>query len=191
MADEPEDDSSEYEEDDVTTVQEDTRNPDEFALRGFRLFMDNVEGVAHDREDVLEEQEDMEEEPAKPSPAFIVQKLTEQGITMEDLVKVLLRDHSEYDEEDDEFDEIDERVWGDMRIIIGNYQPQPEAVVPTEPVAEEIQSNITRIPSTPVSAQELAEEKPPTNVTIRQRRHGLMPHLDSISRVLFADEMEE
>jgi len=205
MAEEPDDDEdSEFEEE---TIEEDTRNPDDFALRGFRMFMDNLEGVAHDHEDELEEQEDMEdmedmydhheedeedveEEPQapKPSAAYITQKLQEQGTTMEDLVKILLRDHDEYDDEDDEFESIDERVWGDMRVIIDNYQPQSE-IMPETPVVEQIHPNVTvrqRVVVTPVSEE--ADIKLPT---IRHHRPGTITHLNSISRVLFVDEMEE
>jgi hypothetical protein len=156
-----------------------------------------VEGVSHGREDELEEQEEMEEA-AKPSVAYIAQKLQDQGTTMEDLVKILLRDHDEYDAEDEEFDRVDERVWGAMRILIDNFQTEFE--VPATPVVEEpIHPNVTvrqRIPApapvpetpqTPTQVTTLAEDKP------RQRRHlNLAHHLASVSRVLFpTDAMEE
>jgi hypothetical protein len=186
-----ESEDGEYEEDreDGEFSMLDERNPDDYALRGFRFFMDNVEGVAHGREDELEEQEEMEEA-AKPSVAYIAQKLQEQGTTMEDLVKILLRDHDEYDTEDEEFDRVDERVWGEMRILIDNFQTQ-EVEAPATPVVEEpIHPNVTirqRIPApapeTPTQVTTLAEDKP------RQRRHL---NLESVSRVLFpTDAMEE
>jgi hypothetical protein len=108
---------------------------DDFALRGFRFFMNNVEGEQHDNEDELEEQEDMEDAadeeaqpaPAKPTVAFLAQKLVEQGITMEHLLKVLLRDHEEYDAEDEEFERVDDDVFGKIRIIVSNYEPPAEA----------------------------------------------------------------
>jgi hypothetical protein len=170
----------------------DERNPDDYALRGFRLFMDNVEGVAHGREDELEEQEEMEEEPVLPSSAYIAQKLLDQGTTMEDLVKILLREYEEYDDRDQEFERVDDRVWGEMRILIDNFQTEFE--VPATPVVEEpIHPNVTvrqRIPApvpetpqTPTQVTTLAEDKP------RQRRHL---NLASVSRVLFpTDAMEE
>ena len=182
MAEEPDDDESDCSAH-FSLVNE--RNPDDYALRGFRMFMDNLEGVAHDHEDELEEQED-EEEPSKPSPAYIAQRLVEQGTTMEDLVKILLRDHQEYDDEDEEFDIVDERVWGEMRILIDNHQPQniqPQEE-PTTPIVEPI-----AIVTTPLSEQ--AEDKPPANIVMRQRRHGIAHHLDNVSRALFADEIEE
>jgi hypothetical protein len=57
----------------------------------------------------------------KPPVEHIVQKLISHDITMEKLVKVLLRDHDEYDNEDNEFELIDDEVWENLRIIITNY----------------------------------------------------------------------
>jgi len=136
MAEEVEDEaSSEWSE--VTSEEE---MFDDFALRGFRFFMNNIEGVEHDHEDALEEQEDMEEEEetlvaetAKPTPAFIAQKLVEQGVTMEHLLKVILRDHDEYESNDTEFERADDEIFGKLRVIITNYVPQSEQQV-EEPV---------------------------------------------------------
>lgn len=109
----------------------------DFALRGFRFFMNNNEGDEHDQEDETEEEEDMEEsaedvQPVtdKPTVAFMAQKLVEQGISMEHLLKVLLRDHDEYDDEDAEFERVDDDVFGKIRIIVSNYEPQVEVAAP-------------------------------------------------------------
>jgi hypothetical protein len=134
MAEEPENDDN-----DVyhysNRNQEDEDEDDEFeydrfddiALRGFRFFMNNLEGTEHEHEDILEEQEDMEEEDSvdtpKPTPAFIVQKLMEQGVTMEDLVKSMLKDHEEYNDEEEEYMQIDDDLFGKFRIVISNYTP--------------------------------------------------------------------
>ena len=56
----------------------------------------------------------------KPTPAFITAKLVVLGITMEYLVKALLKDHDEYDEEETEFINIDDDLFGLLRIIISN-----------------------------------------------------------------------
>jgi len=138
MAEEPEEDESVWSE-----ISDEEEMFDDFALRGFRFFMNNVQGDEHDHEDELEEQEDMEDiaeeeqaVDAKPTVAFIAQKLVEQGITMEHLLKVLLRDHEEYDAEDEEFERVDDDVFGKIRIIVSNYEPEPQAeevVAPAEP----------------------------------------------------------
>ena len=146
MAEMVEDDDSEDSEDYV-----EGELYDDYALRGLRFFTDNLEGVEHEHEDVLEEQEDEEqgiaEEPiAKPDAAFVAQKLGEQGVTMEQLIKILLRDHDEYEAEDEEFERIDEEVWGRMRNIISNYQPPAPVSVPVSMEGEEepkISPNVT------------------------------------------------
>jgi len=144
MAEEVEDEAtSEWSE--VTSEEE---MFDDFALRGFRFFMNNIEGVEHDHEDALEEQEDMEEEEetlvaetAKPTPAFIAQKLVEQGVTMEHLLKVILRDHDEYESNDSEFERADDEIFGKLRVIITNYVPQSEHVVAREQLINSSQPN--------------------------------------------------
>ena len=65
----------------------------------------------------------------KPSPAFITEKLVEQGITMEHLVKALLKDHDEYDVEETEFINIDDDLFGILRTIISNYTPQTLSLI--------------------------------------------------------------
>jgi hypothetical protein len=52
----------------------------------------------------------------------IARQLSEQGITMEHLIKALLKDHDEYDEEEEECLNMDDDIFGRMRIIISNYQ---------------------------------------------------------------------
>jgi len=175
MAEEPEEEEYSVNSGDYSLLV-DMRNPDDYALRGFRMFMDNVEGVEHDREDELEEAED-NEEPAKPSAAHIAQQLTANGVTMEDLVKILLRDHDEYEDEDQEYDEVDERVWTQMRMIISNYE---EPRVEPEAEAEALEEV-----ATPVAAA-VAEEPIHPNITVRpkRRRTGIVENLNSVAREL-------
>jgi hypothetical protein len=154
MATTPEEEDSEYESDDESEAEEERFSDD--VLRGFRFFFNNVNNEEHDHEDILEQQEDEEEgeedEPRpKPSAAHITERLAAQGVTMEQLVKILLMDHDEYDDEDLEHDRIADEVWGQMRIIITNYQeplvqqqvqqqvlpePQPQPQEPPTQVAE-------------------------------------------------------
>ena len=129
--------------DDEEDEEEEDEPYDDDALRGFRFFMNGTENEENDPEDILdeeeaqqEEEEEEQEEPVpKPTPAFIAEKLVSQGITMEYLVKALLKDHDEYDVEEEEFCRLDDELFGKLRIIISNYQPEiPEALVP-EPIA--------------------------------------------------------
>lgn len=142
MAEEPEeeDDDSVWSE-----VTDEAEMFDDSALRGFRFFMNNIEGDEHDQEDEAEEEEDeavedVEPGPAKPTVAFLAQKLVEQGVTMENLLKVLLRDHGEYSDEDEEFERVDDDIFGKIRIIVSNYeepQPQQEEVAVQQQVEQE------------------------------------------------------
>ena len=111
---------SDYEEEEID---------DNYALRGFRFFMNNLNCEPHDPADIEDEAQDQEqedeeievEEVPKPAPSLITQKLMEQGVTMEQLVKVLLLDHDEYEREDEEFSIIENEIFGKLRIIISNH----------------------------------------------------------------------
>ena len=136
MAEVPDDDDDS----DFSEITNNEETYDDYALRGLRFFTNNLEGNVHEREDVLEEQEDMEEqqeEPTdtivKPTPAYIAQKLAEQGVTMEYIIKGLLKDHEEYDAEEEECMNADDDIFGKLRIIISNYQPETVS----EPITSE------------------------------------------------------
>ena len=132
MAEEPAE--SEYS-DEEEEEEEDMFN--DYALLGFRLFQNNIIGEVHDPEDIEEEdefeapdedEEEHEDEAPKPSAEFVTQKLIQQGINMEHLVKCLLMvHHDEYD--NDEYNRIEEEIFGKMRIIISNFTPE-QTVVP-------------------------------------------------------------
>jgi len=140
MAEEPDEENSEVSGEEEEEEEEEEMFND-YALRGFRFFVNNIQGVEHHYQDELEEDlegettEEVQEFPAKPTIAFITEKLVEQGIYMEDLLKVLLRDHEEYDVEQEEFERVDNDVFGKIRIIISNYEP-PEPHQPEEVVAD-------------------------------------------------------
>jgi hypothetical protein len=128
MAEEVADEESDYDDEEE---EEDMFHDD--ALRGLRLFMNNLEGDAHDEEDIEEETEYEEEnnaveepteEPTAPPASFIAQKLTQQGVTIEDLVKILLIGHDEYDHQSEELERCDNEIFGRVRAIISNYNPQ-------------------------------------------------------------------
>lgn len=159
MAEEVVDEDEDEWDDDDATVEE---TYDDDALRGFRFFMNNVNGVEHDAEDVEEEEdvieaemelrqrlygnlrfnddgEAIEDHPPKPSAGFIAQTLTDQGVTVEELVKALMADHEEY-QDDDDVERINDELFGKLRIIISNYTPGDQ-VVPAKnrPEIDELQ----------------------------------------------------
>jgi hypothetical protein len=122
-----EEESSEYDEDDY-----EEEIFDDYALRGLRFFFNNLDGVEHCTEDIKDEEDEElmeeaeEEEIIRPSSSFITQKLIEQGVTMEQLVKVLLLDHDEYEKDQEEFVRSDDDLFGKLRIIISNYKPEQD-----------------------------------------------------------------
>lgn len=125
----------------------------DYALRGLRFMINNLEGVTQDILDVHDENEDEEEARAvveendsnAPNSAYIAQKLISQGVTMEDLVMVLMNDHAEYDQPrlNEILNDKESDIFGKMRIIISNYSPEqrendePAPIVqrPVEPVS--------------------------------------------------------
>lgn len=132
------------------------------ALRGFRFFWNMLNGLEHDEDDDADEQqlEDWEQvrntiQPLPdtniPTTEFVAQKLRDQGITYEQLVKIICyNDHEEF-EDDQSAESIDNNVFGKIRIIISNYRPevQPATPVPEpEPEPEPLEVDFTAQPKT-------------------------------------------
>jgi hypothetical protein len=95
--------------------------------------MNNLTGEAHEEQDIAEEDVYFEyennpepEEPGEPIPtaSFIAQKLTQQGVTMEDLVKTLLLHHDEYESQNEQLQRTDSEMYGRLRSIISNFTPE-------------------------------------------------------------------
>ena len=130
MAQAVNDDDDEYAEDDDDDSLYDFED-NEDALRGFRFFFNNINSEEPEEADVAAEdvmnayqQELVEQQRAIPSIAIVTQKLVEQGVTIEQLVKALLLDHEEY-ESDDSLERTDDELFGKVRMIISNYTPEP------------------------------------------------------------------
>jgi len=119
------DDDDEY----VDEADEDFDDDDD-ALRGFRLFFNNINGEEAAEEDIAEEDvmnayahEEVEQQRVTPSITFVTQKLIEQGVTSEQLVMSMLASHAEYESNDD-VRRADDDMFGRARIIISNYLPE-------------------------------------------------------------------
>jgi hypothetical protein len=122
-------DDDEYEEEDDDDDDEDFDDDDD-ALRGFRLFFNNINGEEAAEEDIAEEDvmnayahEEAEQQRVTPSITFVTQKLIEQGVTSEQLVMSMLASHAEY-ESNDVVRRADDDLFGRARIIISNYLPE-------------------------------------------------------------------
>ena len=136
MADEPAESVVEEEEEE----EEEEEADDEDTLRGFRFFFNNVYDIPHEEEDVEEEQNAINEAAKIPSLAYICQKLIQDGVTFEQLVKARLMGYDTYDDEHDNSHDIDEEIFDKMGIIITTYVPPVEEVKEValeEPVLEE------------------------------------------------------
>lgn len=135
--DDDDDDDDEY---DIGLYDDDVPDDEDDALRGLRLFTDNIENIPHCEED--EEEENIydriiELEHAAaineitdetivinlPTAQFITDQLIHQGITMSDLVKSMLLNHIEY-EHHVYINDIDNEIHGRMCRIISNYMAE-------------------------------------------------------------------
>ena len=68
-----------------------------------------------------------------PSTEIVAQKLREQGVTFEQLVKMICAlDHHGYDNHEEEAEEFEEKLHGMVERIVANYTPEP--AVAQEPV---------------------------------------------------------
>jgi hypothetical protein len=148
---------SEEEEEDYDEVYDN----DENVLRGFRFFFNNLSGEEHDADDIREEEqmcdeddEDAEEaEPDNssviPSTAFVAEKLREQGVTFEHLVKLICETEHEEFESNEETKNIGDKLYGKVRRILANYVPEDgEGNEGGEPSADMVMSSrVRRVPN--------------------------------------------
>lgn len=186
MAQEPKDDeSTEYETDD----EEEWEAFDDDALRGFRFFFNNLNGDEHDAEDVEEEDaaEELERENTPPEPDvnvpttdFVAQKLRQEGVTFEQLVHMMCNlDHEEYSE-DDAAERFSDELFGKIRIIVSNYQPEQAAPAPSliheqhhvPGTVVQIPPGAVLVPAVPVTVDYDAQPK-----TQQVRNHRIMMHV--------------
>ena len=58
-----------------------------------------------------------------PPVSYVAQKLTEQGITMEDLLKALLCSVNKYESDYEDFDRVENEIFGRVSTILNNYTP--------------------------------------------------------------------
>jgi len=104
----------------------------DYALRGLRFFFNNLNGEPHDEDDIAEEDQADEsisdEEQVNnniPSTEIVAQKLREQGVTFEQLVKMICAlDHHGYDNHEEEAEEFEEKLHGMVEKIVADYKPE-------------------------------------------------------------------
>jgi hypothetical protein len=138
MAEEPEKDDDSFWVDDE---DDEDFEDDEFALRGFRFFFNNLNGEPHDEDDITAENEADEsiadnEEPTNdvnvPSTDFVAQKLRERGVTFERLVKMICAlNHNGFQAHEEEAEEFEDKLYGMVERIVANYTPEQTSVQPS------------------------------------------------------------
>ena len=143
MAEEPEEDEETVWDDEEEDEEEDEMF-EENTLRGFRFFWNNLNGEPHDEDDEADEFQveewaeraaanQDETDPSIPTTDFVAQKLREQGVTFEQLVKmVCFNEHEEY-EDDEAGQRLSGEIFGKIRIVVSNYTPEQAAEPVTTP----------------------------------------------------------
>jgi hypothetical protein len=134
MAEEVAEENSEY---DDESESEEYEQYDDYALRGLRLFNNNINGEEQDQEDLDEEEEEAseseeaedevaeeaEDEVAPPPVSYVAQKLAEQGVTMETLLKAVLCSVNNYERDYEDFERVENEIFGRVSSILNNYTP--------------------------------------------------------------------
>ena len=118
MAEEVIDDEEEEDYDDDEYDYDDDTVSDNI-LTSFHMFHQRNSGEEIEDEDENDDEDALVPIPI-PSPEYIAQTLTQHGITYEHLVKCLLVDHCEY-EDDEQYEKKSDKLFGRMRRIISNY----------------------------------------------------------------------
>ena len=133
---------------------------EDYALRGMRwLFQQHQSDGLEDEQDneqdtdeddnpdeVLAADEDADaDDTPKPSLRYLTQKLAQRGVTMEMLVKTLLMEHEEYIDMDEECTRTCDELFGKVRIIVSNYDPDDELPKDTPPMTDFIANRFLRV----------------------------------------------
>jgi hypothetical protein len=138
MAETPEEDTDD---DDYTNISDSEADSEEEEdeddiLRGFRLFHNCINGQQHDEADLEEEREynqyiqetnenvqELHREYERLTPITHISKtLSEQGITFEQLVSIILYNGHAYHSE--ELKTLDNNLYGKIRSIIAYHNPE-------------------------------------------------------------------
>jgi hypothetical protein len=167
--DEDDDDEEDYEDENEGDENNDVENNqlnESDVLRGFRFMLERVTGeVLTNEDDVVEENEyqnklDNSETP-RPSVALISKKLSDQGITIETMVKALLLDHSEYnDASEEEFYQINDDLFDKIRDIIENYKIEQEEDLVENDASLSLEFLVQELVFVPPQVQEPPEPEP-------------------------------
>jgi len=131
---------------------------EEFALRGFRMLMNRLEGTEIEQQDLDDDNTlyygDDEDEIAVPSIEYMTDILLKQGVTMYQLVGALMSYKDEYEVCEDT-ERVGDFMWDKMGEIIRNFSQTrgeilidhsvPDSVKPTRADLDEVRVNLRRV----------------------------------------------
>jgi len=100
---------------------EDEGEGEDHILRGLRFFNNHLNGYSHDINDIRDEISHYGSD-AKPTIEEIAEKIIEDGVTIHDFIKAMLKDINEYEEHEDEYDRLDDELFEKIRNVIIQYQ---------------------------------------------------------------------
>ena len=173
VPEEEEEEESEEDDDETTVVEEWNETPfSNYSLRGMRWLFQRSNNEEIEEENDVDEEEEEDELPI-PSSDLVAQKLLEQEITMNDLVKCLLAiNHEEY-EEKEEYQTKEDEIFEKIQIIISNYR---------NPVQGPIQGPIQGPDQGPIQVQEQVQEQDqvPDQVQEQVPEQALAPDQEQI-----------
>ena len=129
MAEDPEEPEEEDEEDDDDEESYESWNQvwsqlqEDNALTSFRMFQQRLENEEVEEEPLEphEDQDQVQVQAEMPTPEYLAEKLAEKGITMIDMIKPLLLEHQEYDQDFDIFERRTSELYGEIRRLILHY----------------------------------------------------------------------
>lgn len=94
---------------------------EDYILLGMRFFNNRLNGEEHSLEDIREELTYSGSD-VKPTVEEIAAKLIEDGVTIHDFIKAMLKDINEYEEHEDEYDRLDDELFDKIRNVIIQQQ---------------------------------------------------------------------
>ena len=142
------DEESIYDSDDESIDMESPFDDD--VLTSFRMFHQRNDDSNIEPEPLFDEEEINID--SKPTAEYISEILIRQGVEVKDLVRCLLIDHEEY-EDDHIINHKADTMFGRMRVIISNYVPNES--VPRVPLIQRISNYVPNESVTPIAFQVL------------------------------------
>lgn len=129
----------------IDSFEDMNNHNDEYILRGFRFFINQIENLQHDQQDEIAEDE-MSLSRGYPTVEYITNQCLEKGITINNLVGAILSINVKYQRNTSIGNSYD-NILDEIRLIIKNYKNNEEITIASpiveEPVREYIHPTVT------------------------------------------------